>query len=802
MAKVVIIGGGVAGLSAAHELIERGFEVDIYESNPEYVGGKARSVNVPGTNQLHPDKFLPGEHGFRFFPGFYRHVTDTMQRIPLSGKNGKNSGKKVFSNLVPTRAVMVARYGLPSIIVNAGLPNTGVNMKQQLKGLKGSVDTGLTKEEKKFFLERMLQLATSCRVRRDNDYEKIGWWEFMHADEFSATYRSLIVVGLTRTLVAANAKSASTKTGGSIVLQLIYCGLQPWVNTDRVLNGPTNDVWLNPWKEYLTRKGVQYMHDAHAVQINLKDHLIDNVTIKTNLSNPEKARDIDVNGDYYIFACPIERMAELVSDELIENDLCFQYLKELAPSVAWMNGIQFYLNQNIEINQGHIIFSDSEWALTTISQVQFWGDYDLDMRFNGKVKGVLSVDISDWLSTKYKDVLAEECRADEVADYVWEQIEKSLNVDGKIIVERSMIEFYYLDRDIHWDDKIKRNIDKEPLLVNSINTWGLRPTASTDINNMFLAADYVRTNTDLATMEGANEAARRAVNCIIDAEGNRSSYAQIFEFNDPWFFDVMKWWDRRRYDKGLPYSSKFPWWVKGVSILMGLFFVIDGIFKYLFYKLRITGEAGYIILSMVVTLGFAALDAWKGWGTWSAFALSIGMYIALSIYAFRLQDRFLKKLLLFGLVVGLVELLADNWLVNGIRVLVYPSDEPFLWASPMYMPIAWAVVLIQVGYLGYLISKSRGLVVGSVATFMIGLIFIPVFEFAAKYAGWWEYIPTKNMFMHTPYFIILGEGLICMILPFIFVKEWRLKWWYSILFGLFVGFWIFLSYFTAYNITG
>ena len=25
---------------------------------------------------------LPGEHGFRFFPGFYKHVIDTMRRIP------------------------------------------------------------------------------------------------------------------------------------------------------------------------------------------------------------------------------------------------------------------------------------------------------------------------------------------------------------------------------------------------------------------------------------------------------------------------------------------------------------------------------------------------------------------------------------------------------------------------------------------------------------------------------------------------------------------------------------------------
>jgi uncharacterized protein with NAD-binding domain and iron-sulfur cluster len=33
MPKVIIIGGGVAGMSAAHELIERGFEVQVFERN-------------------------------------------------------------------------------------------------------------------------------------------------------------------------------------------------------------------------------------------------------------------------------------------------------------------------------------------------------------------------------------------------------------------------------------------------------------------------------------------------------------------------------------------------------------------------------------------------------------------------------------------------------------------------------------------------------------------------------------------------------------------------------------------------
>ena len=32
--KVIILGGGIAGLSAAHELIERNFDVEVYELLP------------------------------------------------------------------------------------------------------------------------------------------------------------------------------------------------------------------------------------------------------------------------------------------------------------------------------------------------------------------------------------------------------------------------------------------------------------------------------------------------------------------------------------------------------------------------------------------------------------------------------------------------------------------------------------------------------------------------------------------------------------------------------------------------
>ena len=74
---VAVFGAGIAGLTAAHELVDRGYSVTVYERKA--LGGKARSIPVPNSGATP----LPAEHGFRFFPGFYRNVTDTMRRIPF-----------------------------------------------------------------------------------------------------------------------------------------------------------------------------------------------------------------------------------------------------------------------------------------------------------------------------------------------------------------------------------------------------------------------------------------------------------------------------------------------------------------------------------------------------------------------------------------------------------------------------------------------------------------------------------------------------------------------------------------------
>src|SRR3954453_5678325 len=116
MRTVAVLGGGVGGLSAAHELAERGFEVVVYEAAGG-TGGKARSIFVPGTGR-DGRRDLPGEHGFRFFPSFYRHLPDTMKRIPFAANRDG-----VFDNLTATSRTRLCRIDAPAVDVITRFPS-------------------------------------------------------------------------------------------------------------------------------------------------------------------------------------------------------------------------------------------------------------------------------------------------------------------------------------------------------------------------------------------------------------------------------------------------------------------------------------------------------------------------------------------------------------------------------------------------------------------------------------------------------------------------------------------------------
>jgi uncharacterized protein with NAD-binding domain and iron-sulfur cluster len=534
---VAIFGGGVGGLSAAQELAERGFAVTVYERNAVF-GGKARSVLVAGSG-IGGRMDLPGEHGFRFFPGFYKHITDTMSRIPFGVH-----GASCRDNLVQATRVLLARQGKVDPVWIARFPETLDDFRTAFLALFDSLD--IPHHEIVFFVTRLMALATSCEERYYEEYEHIAFWDFIEANARSENYRKYLGQGMTRSLVAMRAEESSTRTVGRILLQLFYGILVPGRVFDRLLNGPTNDVWIDPWRTHLTDQlGVTLVPNATVRSFNLAGDRIRSVSVERNGQLEE------VTADFHVAAMPVEIMQGLVTPQLVRAAPSLARLGALR--TEWMNGIQFYLETDQPLTNGHAIYLDSNWALTSISQRQFWRGYDLSAYGDGRVGGILSVDISNWTEPgtfNQKPAMAALSR-EEIKDEVWAQLKAALNAPGHVQLEDGNLVAWFLDPDIQLPNP-GTVTNLEPLLINHVGSLGARPEAYTEVGNLFLAADYVRTHTDLATMEAANEAARRATNAILAVSGVAAPPCDLWEFDIPIAMRKAQLLDQLRFRMGLP----------------------------------------------------------------------------------------------------------------------------------------------------------------------------------------------------------------------------------------------------------
>ena len=71
----------------------------------------------------------------------------------------------------------------------------------------------------------------------------------------------------------------SARTGGYILLQLLFDLSRPGGQADRVLNGPTNDVWIDPWLAHLRSLGVDFRFEHQVQAIHCADGRISGVSV-------------------------------------------------------------------------------------------------------------------------------------------------------------------------------------------------------------------------------------------------------------------------------------------------------------------------------------------------------------------------------------------------------------------------------------------------------------------------------------------------------------------------------------------
>lgn len=570
MKRVAIIGGGISGLCAAHELLENGFAVDIYERN-DLPGGKARSFDVPSQDHQPSKgrKNLPAEHGFRFFPGFYRHLDETMEKIRYS------TNTNVRDILLGIDQMNYARFGKDVISMPTGSPDTHKGLLAMLKKWLSRDKVGMPLRDLLKYWLRLGRFFASCDERIHEEYEHISWWDFLRANGTSEHYRRYFASS-SRILVAADPVKASTKTNGIITEQFIF-DLREKV-ADRVLPGPTNQTWLFPWlyqlqglptlRFFFNAEVSEVLVDAAAGEVSglvinhrgtgegEKFSRLVGADLKTGpVLQPESLPQDPVTADYYLCATPVEVTARYLKKndnwtDLAQADPSLQRIVELQQHTQWMTGVVFYLTGDITALQaqtlnGHSVYIDTPFALTSLFQERHWDSTDFPMSDfgQGDLTGICSVCVSNWNDTKPDSeqlpnggkgrIYGQSAQKtienggdfaagkEKLIEELWADLKESLTVNGNPVLDDSNLLHWHIDPAIQMvDGKV---VNSEPLLVNRVNSWHLRPDTATAVPNFLLCGDYVRTNTDLATMEAACESGLRASNAILDAEHRPAS---------------------------------------------------------------------------------------------------------------------------------------------------------------------------------------------------------------------------------------------------------------------------------------
>ena len=223
--------------------------------------------------------------------------------------------------------------------------------------------------------------------------ERESWWEFVGRRESrSPGYQRFLADGLTRMLVAAAgagdqrphrrlhpaAAGASTSRARA-------------GSADRLLDGPTSDVWIDPWVEHLRAAGVDLRTDTEVDGIDCRGGRIAGVTVDHHGTQRDASP-----ADHYV-AGDAGRAAAPAAQHAAGGGRSAPGAATRRLRTRWMNGIMFYLHHDVPCGRGPHdlqrlrLGADLDLPAPVLAAHRLRGGWA-----TGTVGGVLSVDVSDW----------------------------------------------------------------------------------------------------------------------------------------------------------------------------------------------------------------------------------------------------------------------------------------------------------------------------------------------------------------------------------------------------------------------
>ena len=247
-------------------------------------------------------------------------------------------------------------------------------------------------------------------------------------------------------------------------------GASPFLS---ILPGDLQTVFIDPQVRELEALGVELRYDSDVSGVVMREGGVGAIALRDGT---------EVSADVYALCTPFEVTRTWLDDKLYEADpeLGNMHFLEAQPMAA----LHLRLRRELpDLPQEHVFFHASHYALSLIDIGRFWKGLD------GKAH-------LSFISSNYAPL--NKVSPEGAKDLLLKEIAEYLPIEPEDIES--------------WD--LNPNI-KVPLFINTIGAWPNRPRPKSQINNLYLAGDFVKNAIDLACMEGAVSAALEAVGQIL-----------------------------------------------------------------------------------------------------------------------------------------------------------------------------------------------------------------------------------------------------------------------------------------------
>lgn len=492
---VLIVGGGLSGLSAAMELVERGYDVTIKEAD-SVIGGKlyARKQVVEHTKApLVPGTTFDVEHGFHAWFSNYHQFKDIRNRLGING------------NFRPWEKVdyVFKKYKNESVYSEGPYPLNLLGILQRSPNMKLTDAVRLT-------------LAAPDLVWFNYDtvyeqYDDISFYEWADRKKIDRTFFEIMMEpAMSVTLNDPNVISAATM----LVLMQLYFLSDPEADRREVLKVPFNRGVLFPWAKHLMSRGAKIFVSSPVQGLYLENgRVVGEIVGMGNTTTGGAGGGVESHRveryDHTIMAVDLPGMRSILAGSVVADDFAKSSLEVMSGRFSMLGLAPPYKVMRVwfdgPLNEGRpdILETPQHRPINLIARYDRLEDEFMDWA-KANNGSVIEFHLYTW-KAEWKEA------TDSLQ--VWALIK---DVVYSIYPELSAYQAIGFTLQQHENFC---SYAKSQERIRPVSEW----PASIGFKNMYLAGDYVRTRYPSALMERAVSTGREAANHVLFNDGVRQA---------------------------------------------------------------------------------------------------------------------------------------------------------------------------------------------------------------------------------------------------------------------------------------